>query len=150
MIKVTDEQKKWDKVAELFGNDRITLGPHYTSMLRDDPKKLLFMMSRYKFAAKIIGKNQRVLDVGCSEGIGTAILAHESKWTVGVDMDRKAIEIARENHGSDRLKFWWGGIKKGMHIFEAIVSLDVIEHIYQKNETKFFQDIYESMTALAL
>ena len=44
---------------------------------RDDPKRLLFVLSRYKFAAKMLKGRQRVLEVTDGERGGRDALARD-------------------------------------------------------------------------
>ncbi|HAW50651.1 TPA: class I SAM-dependent methyltransferase [bacterium] len=111
----------------------MTLGQHWSYNLYNDPKRLVFVLSRYKFSAKIGAKDRRILELGCSEGIGVPILSEFAKSYTGVDMDRDAIETARKNFGSDSVIF-------------IIVSFDVIEHILPKNVSLFFHKIVNFLT----
>src|SRR5438270_444365 len=91
------EKNLWDKVTTLLGDNRKVLGRHWSFNLLSDPKRLAFVLSRYKFAAKMIGRERRVLELGCSEGIGTPILAEFAAQYTGVDMDGPAIATAKAN-----------------------------------------------------
>jgi 2-polyprenyl-3-methyl-5-hydroxy-6-metoxy-1,4-benzoquinol methylase len=51
----------------------------------------------YKFAAKMIGKGKRVLEIGCGEGFGTWILAKECGFAKGIDSNQKDITTATAN-----------------------------------------------------
>ncbi len=73
-----------------------SLGRHWSYNLRNDPKRLPFVLARYKFAASLATRDRRVLELGCSEGIGCPLLAHEAAGYVGVDFDAPAIATARE------------------------------------------------------
>ncbi len=66
---------------------------------------MLHLLSYYKFAAKMIGPGRRVLDVGCSEGFGTILLAEHAVSCLGADVDADAIAIAKETVASDKLTF---------------------------------------------
>ena len=85
------ESAIWQDVKDLIGQRRITLGGHWSFNLRKDPKRFPFVLARYKFAAKIACKGADVLELGCSEGIGTPILAEFAKSYTGVDMDADAV-----------------------------------------------------------
>ena len=45
----------------------------------DDPKRLTFTLSRYKFAAKMLSGSQNVLEVGCADAFQRASLYKKSK-----------------------------------------------------------------------
>lgn len=48
---------------------------------------------------------RRVLDIGCSSGIITDLIASRSGAAIGIDVDRAALAQARETHHRDRLEF---------------------------------------------
>lgn len=142
-----DEKKLWDGVKELLGNNSITLGNHWSFNIFNDPKRLAFVLSRYKFAAKMIRKEKSVLELGCSEGIGVPILTEFSSYYVGVDMDFEAIDVARKNWGSENKVFFCEDfLGKRYGRFDAVVSLDVIEHIEPEAADLFFDTIYNNLS----
>ena len=94
------EGEAWERVAGMLGEGRKVLGSHWTFNLWNDPKRLAFVLSRYKFAAKMACRGRSVLELGCSEGIGAPILAELATRYVGVDIDAPAIEAgARQLDG---------------------------------------------------
>jgi len=141
------ELNQWNKTKDLMGKERITLGPHYSYILKNLPRRLLFVLSHYKFAAKLIGDGRTVLEVGCSEGFGVMVLAETAKKVVGIDMDKDAIYEARRSFNSDKVEFKNIDFLVGKKIgsFDAVVALDVIEHIYTENEGKFFKGICRNL-----
>jgi len=142
-----DEKKLWDGVKELLGNERITLGNHWSFNILNDPKRLAFVLSRYKFAAKMIPKGKRILELGCSEGIGVPILTEFSSHYTGVDMDSEAIDVAIRNWGSENRVFLCEDfLGKIYGKFDAIVSLDVLEHIEPAVSHVFFDTIFKNLS----
>lgn len=124
----------------------IKWGRHWTSNYRGDPKRLPFVLSRYQFAGKMSGVKGTVLELGCSEGIGAPILAEEASGYLGVDLDKSAIETARQNFQSEKMTFIYDDFMgKSFGTFQAIVSLDVIEHIYPEYESCFFETICNNL-----
>ena len=102
MVDQTKEVKKWDEVRETIKDmDRLLLGTYF-SQIKTDPRRVLFALSHYKFAAKMIGAGKTVLEVGCNDGTGTLFLAESAKKVVAVDIDEKAIREAKDNFESDR------------------------------------------------
>ncbi|MCG8430458.1 MAG: class I SAM-dependent methyltransferase [Candidatus Omnitrophica bacterium] len=132
--------KKWNEAKEYMGQERITLGPHYSYVLKNLTRRLGFILSRYKFAAKMIGENKYVLEVGCSEGFGTMILAETARKVVAVDFDKNAIEEAQKSFASGKVEFREANfLKASIDTFDAVVALDVVEHIYPEDEAPFFE-----------
>ena len=53
----------------------------------DDPKRLAFTFSRYKFASKMIDGRNHVLEVGCGDGFASRILRQAVPSYTGIDVD---------------------------------------------------------------
>lgn len=140
------EKDVWGKVVNSLGNKQVELGQHWSYNLLNDPKRLAFVLSRYKFAAKMCSRNKRVLELGSSEGIGTPILSEFAQQYTGVDMDKDAIESAKRNWTNDKVKFIEDDfLGKSYGIFDTIVSLDVVEHIREGSEYLFWDTIYNNL-----
>jgi len=136
------ELKKWNETKGSMGSERITLGPHYSYVLKNLTRRLVFVLSHYKFAAKLLGEGKNILEVGCSEGLGTMILAETARRVVGIDFDKDAIKEARQSFGSHKVEFKdVDFLKKKIGNFDGVVAFDVIEHIYPENERNFFKSI---------
>ena len=132
------EAEKWREMKSFIGNEYVSLGPYFSFIVRKSPRRLLHLLSYYKFAAKMIGPGKRVLDVGCSEGFGTILLAEAAETCLGVDLDADAIAVANATVASERLRFTvMNVLDEDPGRFDAVVTLDVIEHIYQQHEDAF-------------
>ena len=94
-------------------------------------------LHRYFFAAAI-DDSSRVLDLGCGEGYGSAILAEKAKHVVGVDVDARVIEHASANYPLDNLEFRQASVLELDDLadasFELVVCFEVIEHIAEHDE----------------
>lgn len=142
-----NEKELWGNVTKMLGNPTTVLGRHWSYNLHSDPKRLAFVLSRYKFSAKIIAKERSVLELGCSEGIGTPILSEFARSYTGVDADASAITTAKENWEDEKCRFIQDDfLEKHYGVFESIVSLDVIEHIHPEYEGNFFSTIAENLS----
>lgn len=130
-----------------FGRASLGLSTNAAYFL--DPKHLLFRAARYKFAAKMLEGQGRVLEVGCGDAFMTRIIQQHVGEVVGVDFDPVLIGDAQARV-SDR----WpidlrvhnildAAIKEN---FDAAVSLDVIEHIPPKDEDRFLENIVSSIS----
>jgi len=139
-------QKLWQEVRETaLDMPSITLGPYISQSLLKDPKHLLFSLSRYKSAGRLlpIDRSATVLELGCSEGMGTLILSQHAVSVLGVDFDVEAIRHAESLLQSPfKLAFQCDDfIGKKYGKFDAVVSLDVIEHINSIVECDFMETI---------
>lgn len=128
--KPTGEECVRKQARRSFRGKPVVLGGHWSYNLSNDPKRLVFVLSRYKFAAKLACKEAEVLELGCSEGLGAPLLSEFGRHYTGVDADGEAIAVARRNWGGERVTFLEDDFlgKKYGH-FDSVVSLDVVEHV---------------------
>jgi len=155
-------KEQWQKVTALNINESISLGSIYTEFLLSDPKCFGFVLARYKFAAKMLARKKAILEVGCGEGIGTMMLACETRARVtGIDFDSTQIDYARRNlwepfarlrpAEKDRLTFRshdFVAARDDLGEFDGLVSLDVIEHVPQgEEEDRFLRRCHELLVA---
>jgi 2-polyprenyl-3-methyl-5-hydroxy-6-metoxy-1,4-benzoquinol methylase len=127
-----------------------SLGPYNSSGLVGDPKRVGFLFARYKFVAKMLEGHERVLEVGCQEGLGSMVVAQSVKQLVAVDFYRPHIEscLARLKDVTKNIEFrghdMIGGPVEGR--FTGAYSLDVIEHIDPLQEDRFMSNVVASLS----
>ena len=106
----------------------------------DDPKRLVFFLSRYKFVAKMLAGFGHVLEVGCGDGFGTRIVVQAVGRLTAVDFDPEFIGSAKDIM-SERWPFTClvhDVLDKPVDgQFDAVFSLDVLEHISPQDEDRF-------------
>ena len=142
-----NEKEAWDVTAEMLGNDSVTWSDHWSYNFRNDPKRLAFVLSRYKFAAKMGSQGRTILELGCGEGIGATILAESALSYTGIDLDDAAILSARKNLNGEKFKFIYDDFMgKLLGTFQTVVSLDVVEHIYPEHEAVYFETILQNLS----
>ncbi len=118
---------------------------------QDDPKRLGFLLARYKFAAKMLAGCGRVLEVGCADAFGTRIVRQAVPEVMAADFDpvfianaqavmdpRWPVEFAVHDMTA-------GPLERGE--FDAAYALDVIEHIPAAHEDAFVSNINASLRA---
>lgn len=137
---------------ELVEQRDISLGPYYSYSIDHDIKHLGFEFSRYKFAAKMLENRseQNVLELGCSYGWGLNFFCQVKGCTkaVGVDFDGEAISYAQRTFADDShvyvqddfLGKEYTDVLGGKR-YNAIISLDVIEHISLEDEELFLKTL---------
>ncbi|MBI5195201.1 MAG: methyltransferase domain-containing protein [Nitrospirae bacterium] len=131
-------------------NDKggIVLGPYTSHIWRNDPRHLCFLLARYKFCAKILEGKKEVLEVGCGDSFGTAIVLQTVEKIHAIDIEPLVIEdnIKRVGYGSkcsyEVLDITTRHLNKE---FAGAFALDVIEHIPAELETKFMTNISRSL-----
>jgi len=141
-----DEKMLWDHYGAIQKSEHFSLGPYYSYQMRNTPRHIIFTLARYKFAMKMIGTGRRVLELGCNEGLGSYYLAEFSAAVHGVDFDEEAITWAKDNLPSDKLSFTCDNfLDKKYGQYEAVVSYDVIEHIYLNKEDLYLQTVLNNL-----
>ncbi len=121
-------------------------------MIYSDVKHLAFTLSRYKFASKLLmyKENVELLELGCQEALGALMFEQNInlKTYTGVDFDKRAIEWNQENLSPD-MEFICSDFFDCPELenrkFDAVVSLDVIEHIRPEMEEQFCEIIRNSL-----
>jgi 2-polyprenyl-3-methyl-5-hydroxy-6-metoxy-1,4-benzoquinol methylase len=148
-----ETKSNWDCVSQhMKDQPELALGRYASYWYYKTPRRLLHSLSYYKFAAKLIGKEKRVLDVGCNEGLGTWVLAKECGQAKGIDFDEAAIATAKENFPSPSIAFEVSDIltQSSGECWDAVVNFDVIEHIYPEHEEQFMAALKNNITDTGL
>ena len=154
MEKKQETMSNWSCVTQLLESEYehpIHLGRYNSYLTHRTPRRMLYSLSYYKFAAKMIGSNKRVLDVGCNEGLGSWVIAKECGFCKGVDFDARAIDTAKHNFNAPSIEFAhldFLNIEQGKEWekWDAAVSFDVIEHIYPEHSLSFIHKIADNLS----
>lgn len=115
----------------------------------DDPKRLVFFLARYKFVAKMLDGCEKVLEVGCGDAFGTRIVAQGVQSVTAVDFDPEFVKSA-QSIMSERwpMTYMVHNMLAGPVVgsFDAVYSLDVLEHISVEDESRFLENMIASLT----
>ena len=126
-----------------------TLGLMTSQAWYDDPKRLTFTLSRYKFVAKMLAGREDVLEVGCADAFSSRIVVQEVKRLTAVDFDPLFVEDTNARM-SERWKFecrvhdLLAGPVSGR--FDGMYALDVLEHILPEFEDRFLGNMTAALT----
>lgn len=143
-------EPQYDSHIELKQKQGLTqLGVEKNANWHSDPKRLVFVLSRYKFVAKMLSGKERVLEVGCGDGFPARIVLQEVGSLHAIDIDplfiTDILERADEKWSFDSaVHDMLSGPVAGQ--FDAAYSLDVLEHIDQKDERRFIENIVASLS----
>ena len=141
-----DEQGVWEKYGGEQKAESVSLGSHTSFQLRRSPRRLLFGMARYKFAQKMIGRNKDILELGCSDGFYTLVLAENAKHVFGVDFDEEALGHSGTGQIRDNIHLHFANfLGKVYGKYDAVVAFDVIEHTLLKNEDTFMETVCNNL-----
>jgi len=153
MDKKQESMSNWSCVTQLLEQEKpIQLGRYNSYLVHNTPKRMLFSLSYYKFAAKMIGSNKKVLDVGCNEGMGSWVIAKECGSCKGIDFDARAIRTAQRNFQERFVAFEHADFLEmpTMQHWDAVVNFDVIEHIYPEHSLAFIEKIAANLSSTGI
>jgi 2-polyprenyl-3-methyl-5-hydroxy-6-metoxy-1,4-benzoquinol methylase len=115
----------------------------------DDPRRLAFVLARYKFVSKMLSGRKRVAELGCGDAFGTRIVLQEVKEVTAFDFDPLFIDDLNDRQVErwpvkgrvhDALQ---GPLPEGP--YDGVYSLDVMEHIQEKQEHLYLANLKASL-----
>lgn len=141
MPRETQYENLFNFVEESLGYQR--MGPMASWAWHDDPRHVLFTLSRYKFVAKMFHQFKNVLEVGCGDGFYSRIVAQTVERLVAIDFDDDLINKANTFNQSTKWPIHFHTVNP-IHetlegSYDGIYHVDVLEHISPQNEKKFIE-----------
>jgi len=129
--------------------ERESLGMMSNQVWQDDPRRLVFMLARYKFVSKMLAGKTTVAELGCGDAFGSRIVRQEVPNVSVFDFDPNFIDDINARQS----KRW--PLTPGIHDilsgtlprapYDAIYSLDVMEHIMPEHEHTYIRNIKDSL-----
>jgi len=123
--------------------DSLQLGPWTSYSMINDPKHMCFVLARYKFVARMLEGKKKVLEMGCGDGFGLPMIAQAVSEVHGIDRDPRLIEGNKERLSflKNAKLFHLGlSLEAPKDAYDAIFSIDVIEHLEPEKEEAFMQN----------
>lgn len=128
-------QRGYDKVSEKFSSTR------------------RYMWGDLSFIKKIVRKNDDILDFGCGNGRLVAFLEGKYHKYIGLDVGKKLISIAKNNHESEKNQFYvidlkrkkngGSGFRWQENAFDKAFAIAVFHHFPSRNyRIKRAKDLY--------
>jgi 2-polyprenyl-3-methyl-5-hydroxy-6-metoxy-1,4-benzoquinol methylase len=141
-------QTKEAQYNTLFDYPETKLGVMVNQVWQDDPKRVVFVLSRYKFVAKMLQGKKTVLEIGCADAFGSRIVADAVEHLTVSDIDPLFIDSVKEN-----ARYPWQENAMVHDILssptaekhDAVYCLDVFEHILPKDETTLLTNLSNSI-----
>lgn len=124
------------------------LGLMASQLWYDDPRGLLFSLSRYKFVAKMLAGKKNVLELGCGDGFHSRIVQQTVEKLTVTDHDPLFIEdLKARNPDKWRPEAFVHNMLKGPTDgqYDAIYLMDVLEHIEKASERTFLTNTLKSL-----
>tara|TARA_Y200000002_G_scaffold365549_1_gene355614 strand:- start:120 stop:791 length:672 start_codon:yes stop_codon:yes gene_type:complete len=130
---------------EKYGSTK--LGPLSSKKYIEDPQYIMFQMSRYKHACRLLSNKSKVADIGTGDGIGLGIMSNYFKKVFAVDIDEYLIQVARKHNKNPKIIFKLHNFYKSelKTKIDAAVCFDVISSIPKKFENAFLSNISKSL-----
>jgi|SRR5271154_1370172 len=150
--KITTVEAQYQHHVDLKKAKGLTrLGIEKNANWHTDPRRLAFVLSRYKFVAKMLSGRKRVLEIGCGDGFPIPIVLQTVEAVHAIDIDPVFIEDIRER-ADDKWKFTFavhdmltGPVPE--RPFDGAYSLDVLEHIPKEHERVFMKNVAASLAS---
>jgi len=131
-----------------FNTPEIKLGPWTSYSLINDPKHMCFVLSRYKFCAKMLEGKDVIMELGSGDGFGLPIIAQLAKKVYAVDWDKRLLEgnAQRLKHlkNVEYLRVDLNKRSPGVKVDGAFL-IDVIEHLEPKSERIILNNIVKCL-----
>lgn len=121
----------------------VTLPPEYADQVENNALRILTRFARYKFAARLVKKKDRILEIGCGSGLGCIFLGQHSSHVTGIDANSTEIKEAEKINRRRNVTFEVQDLfaLEVNRKFDVIVALDVIEHMNKRDAHKFLSAI---------
>jgi len=133
----------------LLSAPKVDMGMMTNYDYADNPVRLAFKLSRYKFVSRILKGCNSVLEIGCADAFGSALLLKEVNRLTCCDIDITFINHARRKHYyRDKINFVQNDfiVQPLDESFDGIFLMDVLEHISPENEFRFLENIVNNLT----
>jgi len=131
-----------------FNTNDIRLGPWTSYSLINDPKHMSFVLSRYKFCAKMLEGKDVVMEIGSGDGFGLPIIAQAVKKVYAVDWDKRLLKgNAKRLRHLQNVEYMFVDVNKNSPDVkvDGIYLIDVIEHVEPEKEKAFLANVLKCL-----
>ena len=134
---MNDSKKLWLGLRSKLPNYDLRFGTATSQDYIHDPKHLVFVASRYKFASKMMTGMSEVIEVGCGDAFGAPIIAQGVDKLICTDIDEEILEDnAKRCTHFKNISFEYFDFREKAYprSVDGVCLVDVLEHIYQEEE----------------
>jgi 2-polyprenyl-3-methyl-5-hydroxy-6-metoxy-1,4-benzoquinol methylase len=149
MTDSNDSKALWLSIRTKLENFDISFGPATAQAYVNDPRMLSFIASRYKFASKLLTGSDVAIEIGCGDAFGAPIVAQSVKRLICTDIDEEMLGQNRARCAPFKnIEFRYHDFRAGAFPEKArsIYLVDVIEHIFAEEESRFLANIVKTLT----
>lgn len=144
LSKTTEE--RWTREAEFFDSEEYSESPLAPATIeRYRLCRKPWLVPEYPFWVLGDVKGKRILEVGCGDGNHAILLALKGAHVTGVDISRRAIEVAAKKaaaHGlGEQVKFYCGPIEifSVSDRFDVIAGSAILHHLLPQLDSFLWQ-----------
>jgi 2-polyprenyl-3-methyl-5-hydroxy-6-metoxy-1,4-benzoquinol methylase len=145
----TTKEPQYERLLEVQREAGMTsLGLMTNQVWYEDPRRLTFILARYKFVSKMLSGFQTVAEMGCGDAFGTRVVQQEVESVIVYDFDPLFVaDIKRRQSSKWPIEARVHDILDGPlpEHYDGIYSLDVIEHIPEDKEDLYLQNLVASL-----
>ena len=127
-----------------------TLGLNTSAYFCTDPKQLGFIAAKHKFVGKMLLGFEHVLEIGCMDGFGSAIVASFVKQLTSIDFFQEHIDQAKRHMGDLLRNVTFQAYdfldEPVPNRYDGCFALDVLEHIDPAQEDLFLRNVVSTLT----
>lgn len=149
-MKTRTREPQYEHCLEVAEKNNLTsLGLMSNQVWHEDPRRLGFVLARYKFVSKMLSGMKHVLEVGCADAFGTRVVLQEVGEITATDFDPVFVaDVRKRMDPSWKFKCEFHDMIKGplARKFDGAYAMDVIEHIPAAKENKFIGNMAKSLS----
>ena len=149
-MKTRTREPQYEHCLEVAEKNNLTqLGLMTNQVWHEDPRRLGFVLARYKFVSKMLSGMKNVLEVGCADAFGTRIVLQEVDAITATDFDPVFVaDVKKRMDPAWKFKCEFHDMIKGplARKFGGAYAMDVIEHIPESKENKFIGNMAKSLS----
>jgi 2-polyprenyl-3-methyl-5-hydroxy-6-metoxy-1,4-benzoquinol methylase len=143
-----DSKELWLNLEKDIQPKTHELGRYTTQAYEDDPCALSFITSRYKFCARMLSAAQTVIEIGCGDGFGSALVAQKVPRVICTDINEGLLEENRSRMKKfSNVEFMYHDFRNEPFAekVDGIYLVDVVEHIFKDEEQSFLDNLCLSL-----